>query len=132
MENGKHCKFILTSILFTIIYFTCCYAFAETNEGEEYYQKAKEYMQERDADNAIIYLEKAIALGYVDSNIYGILGGLYLVKGSKDEARKYLTIALNMFEKELAGFRQSNDIDMINRTTKLIEKTKKQIVKCEE
>lgn len=98
-----------------------------SKEAEQHYQKAKGFIDKRDADNAIFHLKKAIDLGHKDGYTYCMLGMMYKIKGSKSEAKKYLKMGLKGFEKQIKFFRKINNHKIVSELNKSIRKTKEQL-----
>ena len=105
-----------------------CASYAD-QEGEEYYRKAQECIEKKDADNAIIYLHKAIDSGYHDGYTYAILASLYEIKGLDDTAKKYYTLALKLLEEQLQEHTKSKSDTLIRSTNESIARTKRSLEK---
>ena len=101
-------------------------------EGERHYQEAKEYIVKQDTDMAIFHLKMAIDMGQNDGFAYALLGGLYKIKGSMQEARKCFRTALEKFE-EYRRICQKNGYEAtIKIIDEDIKKIKEQLATIEE
>ena len=98
------------------------------SEGRDHYIKAKEFVRKRDSENAVLELEQAIEAGYKDGYVYGMLGSLYKLKGDNKKARKYLTMALEMFEKKKKKYAKEKNFEATNILNMTIRKTEQQLV----
>jgi len=101
------------------------------SEGRDHYIRAKDFVRKRDSDNAILELEQAIEAGYKDGYVYGMLGSLYKLKGDNKKARKYLTIALEMFEQEKKKYAKEKNFEAANILNMTMRKTEQQLATLE-
>lgn len=126
-------------VLISLLLATSSYGADNKNykEAEIEYRKAVDCIHQKDADNGILHLEKSIELGFLDNNpdpgdVYGMLGGMYAIKGLKDKAKKYTLLALDSYKKELRVYEQNNDYEMINNVKGFIVKMEQRLQKLEQ
>ncbi len=100
----------------------CVFSNQNHAKAEEHYKMAQQFMGKRDADNAIVHLEKAIEYGYRDGFVYGMLGAMYKAKGMKEKAREYLTVSLSKLEQQ----REASKRLGVSESLKILDETIKQ------
>ena len=98
-----------------------------SDRADEYYHKAKSFLIQRDADNAIYYLKKSITFGRRRADSYALLGTLYKIDGQNKRAEKNLTLAIKMFKKNLKRYELKGDAEMTKSTLELIKEAQKRL-----